>query len=101
MMTKYGWLLIALSLAASDPEWTRFRGPNGTGISNTTGLPGEFGPDKNVAWKATVPAGHSSPVLTATQIFMTGLAGDALVVLSIDRASGKELWRHEVPRRQT
>jgi outer membrane protein assembly factor BamB len=101
MMTKYGWLLIALSLAASDPEWTRFRGPNGTGISTSTGLPAEFGPDKNVVWKATVPAGHSSPVLTATQIFMTGVQGDALVVLSLDRATGKELWRREVPRRQT
>jgi outer membrane protein assembly factor BamB len=90
-----------LSLAASDPEWTRFRGPNGTGISTSTGLPAEFGPDKNVVWKANVPAGHSSPVLTATQIFMTGVQGDALVVLSLDRATGKELWRHEVPRRQT
>jgi outer membrane protein assembly factor BamB len=89
---------LALSAAASDPDWSRFRGPNGTGIAETSNLPADFGPTKNVVWKATVPAGHSSPVLTRTQIFMTGIDGDRLVVLGLDRATGKELWRHEVPR---
>jgi len=89
----------AVSFAASDTDWSRFRGPNGTGISNTSGLPAEFGPDKNVVWKATVPSGHSSPVLTDTRIFMTGAEGEKLFVLALDRASGKELWRQEVPRR--
>ena len=53
-------------------DWSRFRGPNGTGIAETTALPLEFGPEKNVLWKTAVPAGHSSPVLTSTRIFMTG-----------------------------
>lgn len=83
----------------SDGGWSRFRGPNGTGIAETSALPAEFGPEKNVVWKTAVPTGHSSPVLTATHIFMTGLDGDKLVVFALDRASGKELWRHEVPRR--
>lgn len=89
-----------LGLAASDPDWTRFRGPNGTGISTTAGLPSEFGPAKNVVWKTAVPPGHSSPVLTATRIFMTGVDGGKLVVFALDRATGQELWRREVPRRQ-
>ena len=88
-----------LTLAATDPNWSRFRGPNGTGIAESSALPSEFGPEKNVVWKTAVPTGHSSPVLTATHIFMTGLDGDKLVVFALDRASGKELWRHEVPRR--
>jgi outer membrane protein assembly factor BamB len=91
----------AVSFAASDTDWSRFRGPNGTGISNTSGLPAEFGPDKNVVWKTTVPGGHSSPVLTDTRIFMTGAEGQQLFVLALDRATGKELWRHEVPRRNS
>ena len=94
-------LLAAVFLASSDPNWSRFRGPNGTGIAETSGLPSEFGPAKNVVWKSTVPAGHSSPVLTANRIFMTGVDGAKLVVFALDRASGKELWRREVPRRQT
>ena len=31
---------------------------------------------------------------------MTGIDGDKLVVLALDRETGKELWRREVPRRQ-
>jgi outer membrane protein assembly factor BamB len=101
MMKILAATAVILSLAASDTDWSRFRGPNGTGVSNTSGLPAEFGPAKNVVWTAAVPAGHSSPVLTASQIFMTGVNGNALVVLALDRATGKELWRREVPRRQT
>jgi outer membrane protein assembly factor BamB len=90
----------SLSVAASGPaEWTRFRGPNGTGVAETTPLPAEFGPEKHVIWKTPVPGGHSSPVLTETRLFLTGQDGDALVVLGFDRASGKELWRRTVPRR--
>ena len=40
-----------------------------------------------------MPGGHSSPVLTPTHIFMTGIDGDKLVVFALERASGKELWR--------
>jgi outer membrane protein assembly factor BamB len=97
---KYAVVLTLALLGASDPDWSRFRGPNGTGIAKVSGLPTEFGPSKNVVWKTATPAGHSSPVLTPTRIFMTGIDGDKLVVLSIDRASGKEQWRREVPRRQ-
>ena len=30
---------------ANDNEWSRFRGPNGTGVSDATNLPAEFGPE--------------------------------------------------------
>ena len=66
-------LLLALMLATfvSGEEWSQFRGPNGSGVSATTGLPEEFGPTKNVVWKTTLPPGHSSPVLTKDRIFVT------------------------------
>ena len=84
--------------SAGPDDWSRFRGPNGTGVSSSTGLPTEFGPQKNVVWKTAVPAGHSSPVLTSTQIFLTAYEGDSLLVLSYDRATGRERWRREVRR---
>src|SRR5512144_2639905 len=52
-------------------EWSQFRGPNGTGVAETTGLPVEFGPKTNVVWKTDLPPGHSSPVLTRDRIFVT------------------------------
>ena len=83
--------------APADPDWSRFRGPNGTGVSSSAGLPTEFGPDRNVLWKTAVPTGHSSPVLTRSRIFLTAHDHDTLLVLGLDRATGRELWRRQVP----
>ena len=67
-------LAVAVCLSGSSvfaQNWDQFRGPNGEGVSATTGLPSEFGPQKNVAWKTELPPGHSSPVLTRDRIFVT------------------------------
>ena len=93
-------LLVAfftLTTAFAD-EWMQFRGPNGTGVSETKNLPTEFGPKKNVVWKADLPPGHSSPVLTRDRIFVTAHEKDTLLVISLDRQTGKILWRRSVPR---
>ncbi|HLF84211.1 MAG TPA: PQQ-binding-like beta-propeller repeat protein [Blastocatellia bacterium] len=92
--------LLALSVRAED--WSQFRGPNGTGVSSTTGLPTEFGPEKNVVWKTPLPPGHSSPVLTRNRIFLTAHTDEKeshrLFVICLDRQTGKPLWQREVPR---
>src|SRR5215510_4547814 len=87
-------ILFASSLTsfASD-EWSQFRGPNGTGVSETKGLPTEFGPGKNVVWKTDLPPGHSSPVLTRDRIFVTAHDKEKLFVISLDRQTGKILWQ--------
>src|SRR5687767_6377962 len=81
-------------------DWSQFRGPNGSGVSTTTGIPDTFGPDKNVLWKTALPPGHSSPVLTADRIFVTAHANDQLLVICLDRKTGKILWQKEAPRSQ-
>jgi outer membrane protein assembly factor BamB len=87
--------------AAAD-DWSQFRGPNGTGVAATTGLPSEFGPKKNVVWKTALPPGHSSPVLTHNRIFITAHTAEKqtykLLVICLDRQTGKLLWQREVPR---
>lgn len=87
--------------AVSDTDWSRFRGPNGSGISETKGLPAEFGPDKNVIWKTDVPQGYSSPIIHGNRIFVTALRDQSLVTMAIDRASGKVLWERTAPRART
>jgi len=89
-------LLLALSIPAAD--WPMFRGPNAAGTSSDTGLPVEFGPNKNVVWKTDLPPGHSSPSLAGNKIFLTGHENNKLFVFALDRASGRLLWRREVPR---
>ncbi|MFN2408105.1 MAG: PQQ-binding-like beta-propeller repeat protein [Pyrinomonadaceae bacterium] len=98
-MTKL-LLAILLSTFISGEEWSQFRGPNGTGVSTTTGLPDAFGPSKNVIWKTALPAGHSSPVLTDDRLFVTAHTTDKLLVICLDRKTGKILWQREAPRGQ-
>jgi len=90
-------LLLARTVVASD-DWPQFRGPNAAGVSKTTGLPIEFGPARNVVWKTAVPPGHSSPVLSGQSIFLTALEDEQLLVISLDRATGRIQWRREAPR---
>jgi outer membrane protein assembly factor BamB len=86
---------------ASAQDWPRFRGPNGTGVSDTTGLPVEFGPEKNLAWRREIPFGRSSPIVTEDRVFLTAVLGDKLVTMSLDRATGRIVWRREVIRSRT
>ena len=107
-MSKLNITLIALFVSsfalttAAAEDWTQFRGPNGTGVSATTGLPTEFGPKKNVVWKTELPPGHSSPVLTRDRIFITAHSKEKenhkLFVICLDRLTGKLLWQREVAR---
>jgi len=95
-------LIATLAVDTPDPEgWSRFRGPNGSGISASTRLPAEFGPDKNVVWKTPLPFGHSSPALTRDRIFLTAARGDRLVSICLDRRTGRILWEREAPRPRT
>ncbi|MEK6285974.1 MAG: PQQ-binding-like beta-propeller repeat protein [Acidobacteriota bacterium] len=102
----FALLIASLSLSSVAAEdWLQFRGPNGTGVSTTTGLPTEFGPEKNVVWKTPLPPGHSSPVLTRNRIFITAHSNEKenhkLFVICLDRQTGKQLWQREVPRTRT
>ncbi len=102
-----------LETTAQDPSplpWSRFRGPNGTGISNEKNIPTEWSDSKNLSWKTKLPgAGASSPVLTDRFVFVTSYSGygepdnrsdsaaDLVRHLScVDRQNGTILWSREI-----
>jgi outer membrane protein assembly factor BamB len=90
--------LVTLLAAADTTDWSRFRGPNGSGVAESTGLPDGFGPAQNVIWKHTLPAGYSSPIISAGHIFLTGVENDKLFTIALDQKTGEEQWRRESPR---
>ena len=47
--------LLLVAAAGSAEDWPQFRGTNGSGVSESTRLPVEFGPGKNVVWQTAVP----------------------------------------------
>jgi outer membrane protein assembly factor BamB len=79
-------------LASPADRWTEFRGPAGTGHSESTGLAREWSEKKNVVWKTPVHGrGWSSPVVMGKKVWLTTATpeGHDLSVLAIDRESGK------------
>lgn len=92
--------VVAATLATAT-DWTRYRGPNGTGVSPDKGVPAEIGPDKNLAWKMKVPKGNSSPVVLGGRIYLTGEEGDDRLLLALDAKTGAQIWRKAVPKLRT
>jgi len=90
-------LLALLTAIAPGQEWTRFRGPNGTGISQVKSIPANI-TDADVHWKTELPgSGHSSPVLWGEQLFITcsDSRSGGLSVICLGATDGKVQWKQD------
>ena len=88
-------LLVSLQVVAED--WTRFRGPNGSGSSDAV-LPAQW-TDEDYHWVVDLPGiGHSSPVIWGTQLFVQSADPEAgtQYILSLDTETGQTLWKKEI-----
>lgn len=97
-----GWFAI-LSVcflgSANAQEWTRFRGPNGTGVSEAKTVPGSW-TEKDYNWVANLPGiGHSSPVVWKDKIFLLSADPKTAMrhVLCLNSADGKVNWQKDYP----
>ncbi len=94
-------LLANVAFAAEKQlPWPRFRGPNGSGIAEGAKPPVDFGPDKNLKWKAPAPRGLSSPIIAGDKLVITAFEGGKLYTIAYQTADGKEGWRREAPAKQ-
>jgi outer membrane protein assembly factor BamB len=97
--TRVG-LVAALLLAAEAraQEWTRFRGPNGIGVSESKRIPTTW-TEKDFRWRVTIPGeSHSNPVFWGDQIFLESSLSDARerMILCLKKEDGSELWNRKV-----
>lgn len=77
-------------------EWTRYRGPNGVGVSDTN-FPATWS-ENDYAWTVDLPGiGHSSPVIWGERLFIQSADPDkgTQYMLCLDTNSGKEIWKKE------
>lgn len=102
--------LIALASApAPAADWTQFRGPGASGVSDATGTSLRWSDTEGIAWKTDLPGpGASSPIVFGDRIFLTcytgfgpGISGGDMAslqrhLLCLDRTSGKLLWNTPV-----
>ena len=69
-------LLPLLTPTTRADDWPQFRGPAGTGVADAK-TPAEWGAEKNVAWKATVPGvAWSCPIVVGDKVFLTTAFSD-------------------------
>jgi outer membrane protein assembly factor BamB len=102
-------LLTGITSLAANPDhspaadhWPQFRGPGGLGVSADQGLPINWGPTQNLAWKVALPGkGSSSPIVVGSRVIVTCYSGAqdqvSRQVLCFNRADGKLLWTADVP----
>ena len=103
LLTAALWLVFSAATGFAE-DWPQYRGPRGQGVSAEKGLPVKWGAADGVRWKTPLPGpGHSSPVVWGERVFLTAYRPPAagargqLLVLSLDKRTGRILWEREVP----
>ncbi|MBL7039222.1 MAG: PQQ-binding-like beta-propeller repeat protein [Pirellulaceae bacterium] len=89
--------LFVSSLSAAEGEWTRFRGPNGTGLSDATRIPITW-TEQDYNWIVDLPGvGHSSPVVWDRKLIVT--CGDpktaTRIIVCLDGSDGHTIWQRD------
>lgn len=104
--------LLMLISSSVQADWMRFRGPNGSGVSDETqATPAEWSSQKNLKWKVALPGpGSSSPIIVGDKVFVTCWSGYGMSrneppgdqkdlrrhLICLDRKTGKILWDRSV-----
>ncbi len=92
------FVLSAVNLGFS-ADWTRFRGPNGIGISTEKGIPTTWNRDENIVWKVPLPSdGNGSPIVSNGRVFIASANknGTERSLICFDRKDGGQLWDRAV-----
>lgn len=92
--------LFALAVTASADNWSRFRGPNGTGIAADKDIPIHWSAQEGILWKTAIPGlGNSSPIVWKDTLFLQSASPDGKErsLLCLDVKNGKILWSRSVP----
>ena len=93
-------LVLVFATVCCGQEWTRFRGPNGDGNSESN-LPAAW-QQEDYNWVVDLPGiGHSSPVIFGQQLFVQSADPETgtQFMLCLDTADGREIWRKEITSR--
>ena len=94
LLAAFAATLVAARPVAADENWPQFRGPDGHGHSDATGLPVHWSETENIVCKTPIHGrGWSSPVIWGDQIWLTTATEDGkqLFAVCVDRQTGRVL----------
>jgi outer membrane protein assembly factor BamB len=86
---------LALAAVGLGQDWPQWRGPHRDGVVHGVDIPAKWPRTLQGEWKRTVGEGVSSPVVVGGKVYVFTRQKDDEVVLCLDVASGRELWRSE------
>jgi outer membrane protein assembly factor BamB len=88
-------LISSMNLTAQD--WPQFRGTNRD--SRVTGFkaPAQWPAELTKVWKVQVGTGDATPAIAGKKLYLNTRQGNDEVILCLDAATGKELWKNTYP----
>lgn len=87
-------LIALLNPVLPAQEWTRFRGPNGTGISTSQRIPIAW-TEQDFVWRVPIPGeSHSQPVIWGERLFLATAmdTGRDRALICLNKTDGRQLW---------
>jgi outer membrane protein assembly factor BamB len=81
--------------AGLSADWPQWRGPNRDGVVHGVKVPDKWPRALREEWKVPVGEGVSSPVVVGGNVYVFTRQKDDEMVLCLDIATGKEVWRSE------
>jgi outer membrane protein assembly factor BamB len=91
--------LLGLATLAGAGDWTGFRGPGGSAVSQEKDLPIKWSRTEGIRYKVELPGrGLSNPVIANGRVYLTAASGyreRRLHVLCFEEATGKKLWERQ------
>lgn len=90
-------IILVWTTALSAQDWPQFRGVNRD--SRVTGFkaPATWPAELNQEWKVLVGTGDATPALVNKKIYLNTRQGDNEVVMCLDAATGREIWKDQYP----
>jgi outer membrane protein assembly factor BamB len=90
-------LIIISTPNSFSQDWPQWRGINRD--SKVTGFkaPSIWPAQLKQEWKVTVGSGDATPVFSSNKLYLNTRQADQEVVLCLDAATGKELWKNSYP----
>ena len=86
-------IMLIISVQAFSQDWPQFRGVGRDGKA-TGVVPSAWPSELTQQWKITIGTGDATPVLLGKKIYTFTRQGNEEVVLCLDAATGKELWKY-------
>ncbi len=93
MAMRVGCVILISAICVFAQDWPQWRGPNRDGKVSRFTAPLKWPKELTQNWKTTVGSGNATPALVGEKLYVFTRQGGDEVVLCLNAANGKELWR--------